>query len=358
MDLFISAAWTAANKVPKKTAFGVDLVWGVNAFATLAEAKAAGKPSPVYHDFDKNVELDNSGLKLDNIRSQEIKSTLDENPAKLTFSAKSKIAPSGSITVSNSDVYGMTVTGFKDVTLKNGGLKAIEVRGGNNTAVHTDTEKIATGSYTKKNVATLNGKAEGTLLLSGTSVSSAYGAWAKATGMYAFNYDIGTGVAEFVPCDPGDPADSAWGATLKTNVLTSAPGYATVTLAGGASAGVLQGGKLDYSRTTEGTYRSNDNAILALNKTLVWNTTAAGTLTVDGGNKVNQAYRYANVVFKNDPTGTEFTLLQGGNSAQVYKTTYKYTPSAKGDGIKMTGERSISRTAAGTVSIDGLKIKG
>ena len=358
MDLFINAAWTAANKVPKKTAFGVDLVWGDNAFATLAEAKAAGKPSPVYHDFDKNVILDNSALSLKDVRSQEIKSTLDENPAKLTFSAKSKIAPSGSITVSNSDVYGMTVTGFKDVTLKNGGLKAIEVRGGNNTVVHTDTEKIATGSYTKKNVATLNGKAEGTLLLSGTSVSSAYGAWAKATGMYAFNYDIGTGVAEFVPCDPGNPADSAWGATLKTNVLTSAPGYATVTLAGGGvSAGVLQGGKVDYSRTTEGTYRSNDNAILALNKTLVWNTTAAGTLTVDGGNKVNQAYRYANVVFKGDPSGTEFNLLQGGNAAQVRKTTYKYTPSTMGDGIKKTSEGSVTRTAAGAVSIDYLKIK-
>ena len=359
MDLFISAAWTAASKVPKKTAFGVDLVWGDNAFATLAEAKAAGKPSPVYHDFDKNVTLDNSGLKLGDVRSQEIKPTLDENPAKLTFSAKSKIAPSGSITVSNSDVYGMTVTGFKDVTLKNGGLKAIEVRGGNNTVVHTDTEKIATGSYTKKNVATLNGKADGTLLLSGTSVSNAYGAWAKATGMYAFNYDIGTAVAEFTPCDPGNPANSTWGASLDANVLKVAPGYATVTLAGGGvSAGVLQGGKVDYSRTTEATYRSNDNALLALNKTLTYNTTAAGTLTVVNGNKVNQAYRYANVAFKNDPTGTEFTLLQGGNSAETRKTTYKYTPSAKGDGIKMTGERSISRTAAGTVSIDGLKIKG
>ena len=359
MDLFISAAWTAANKVPKKTAFGVDLVWGDNAFATLAEAKAAGKPSPVYHDFDKNVTLDNSGLKLGDVRSQEIKPTLDENPAKLTFSAKSKIAPSGSITVSNSDVYGMTVTGFKDVTLKNCGLKAIEVRGGNNTVVHTDTEKIAAGSYTKKNVATLNGKAEGTLLLSGTSVSSAYGAWAKATGMYAFNYDIGTAVAEFTPCDPGNPANSTWGAALDANVLKVAPGYATVTLmGGGVSAGVLQGGRVDYSRTTEGTYRSNDNFILAMNKTLTYNTTAAGTLTVVNGNKVNQAYRYANVAFKNDPTGTEFTLLQGGNSAETRKTTYKYTPSAKGDGIKMTGERSISRTAAGTVSIDGLKIKG
>ena len=358
-DLFINAAWTAAGKVPKKTASGVDLVWGVNAFATLAAAKAAGKPSPVYHDFDKNVILDNSGLKLDNVRSQEIKSTLDEDPAKLTFTARSKIAPSGAITVSNSDVYGMTVTGFKDVTLENGGLKAIEVRGGNNTVVHSDTEKIATGSYTKKNVATLNGKAEGTLLLSGTSVSSACGAWAKATGMYAFNYDIGTAVAEFVPSDPGDPANSAWGATLKTNVLTSAPGYATVTLAGGgASAGVLQGGKLDYSRTTEETCRSEDNATLALNKTLVWNTAAAGTLTVDGGNKVNQAYRYANVAFKGDPSGTEFNLLQGGNAAQVRKTTYKLTPSTMGDGIKRTSEGSVTRTAAGAVSIDYLKIKG
>ena len=196
-EFFINAAWINAGKVPKATAGGIPLTFGVNAFRSVesawnyADSQHFPMAEVVLYDFDKNVALDNATMKLQSIRSQEIRPVLEEEPAKYRYLGKSKVSPSGSIKVTRSDeVADLDIAGFKDVTISGG--NGYSVHGGNNTVVHTDTEKIAAGSYTKKNVATLNGKAEGTLLLSGTSVSSAYGAWAKATGMYAFNYDIGT----------------------------------------------------------------------------------------------------------------------------------------------------------------------
>ena len=348
--LFVNSAWTSAAKVPKTTPSGVALVFGVNAFASLDAAKAyadahAMVPPVIYHDGDKNILLDNTALGITDIRSQEIEPVLSENPAKGSYSAKSKVSPVGSITVTDSYIS-LNIDGFKEVSIS-GSPTWFTVRGGSNQVVHSYSVTETKSTIALKNSATVTGKAEGKLTVSGAvTLNSAEGAWAEAAG--SCNDDINDTEPAFEPAMAGDPADpSAWGGSIAPSLLTEGmPGYAAVTLSSGAFAGRITGGSLNYARTTEATRQISDSTLLAVNKSLSLTAAAAGTLDITDASVFNALY-YANVTLRG--SSTDFSSLHGGSSSTTDKTTWKYTPANKG--IKMTSDYTENNGATGALSI-------
>ena len=225
--LFVNSTWTSAAKVPKTTPSGIALVFGVNAFASLDAAKAYADAHPlvppvIYHDGDKNILLDNTALGITDIRSQEIEPVLSENPAKGTYSAKSKVTPAGSITVTDS-YASLNIDGFKEVTISGSPTWYI-VRGGSNQVVHNYTVTETKSTITWKNNAAVTGKAEGKLTVSGAvTLNQAEGAWAEAAG--SCNDDINDTEPVFEPARAGDPDDpSAWYSFAPSLLTEGMPG--------------------------------------------------------------------------------------------------------------------------------------
>ena len=344
MNLFVNSAWTAEGKVPKKTPFGEELVYGTNAFESLSNAKIYAYEHPsyapfYYHDFDKEITFYN-GLGLTQLRSQEIKPTFKEDAAKHSYAAYSKIAPTGTITVIFSPVD-LELSGYKSVTINPTTNYVYTVLGGNNQIAHTFNETYGKTNVQKES-ATVAGKADGTLILNGVAQVEAGGVYASAYGMA--NDDILPTVAAFKPAEPGNPWTEAWG-TSKTTVLSALPGYANVTIEGGGSALNLAGGTLNYSRIAEATYTSDYLTLIALNKSCSSGTAATGVLTIDGGN-VQLATKYATVKVYN---GSEFDNLIGGAESDSAKTTYTYTPGTLTK--KATIESAYSISATGSIDI-------
>ena len=344
MNLFVNSAWTAEGKVPKKTPFGEELVYGKNAFPSLSNAKIYAYEHPsyapfYYHDFDKEITFDN-GLGLTGLRSQEIKPTFKEDSTKNSYSAYSKIAPTGTIKVTFSPVD-LELSGYKSVTINPTTNYVYTVLGGNNQIAHIFNETYGKTNVQKES-ATVAGKADGTLTLNGVAQVVAGGVYASAYGMA--NDDILPNVAAFKPAAPGNPWTEAWG-TSKTTVLSALPGYANVTIEGGGSALNLAGGTLNYSRIAEATYTSDYLTLIALNKSCSSGTAAAGTLTIDAG-YVQRASNYASVKFYG---AADFTELKGGTESESAKTTYTYAPGTLTK--KATSEHSSAFSATGSVEI-------
>ena len=161
VELFVNQAWTSAAKVPAESPFGVRLIFGTNAFASLKDAIAyaqdSGLENPIFYDGDSKVAIDvkkfteKGGTVPAILRSQEIKATLTEKETdemekkgKASFSGKgeSKIAPKGALEVTETNgETAMEIAGFKDVTIsrkkgeEEGG--AFTVAGGNSQIQHT-----------------------------------------------------------------------------------------------------------------------------------------------------------------------------------------------------------------------------
>ena len=352
-ELFINKSWTFSWKVPKKTAFGVDLVYEKNAFKTLEEAQryasTRGLSDPIYHIYDKKVDFDNANLKLGKIRSQEIKSTVDDNPAKWSWSGKSKIVASATITVTDTAQNNLDIAGFQDVTLRNRSNNSgkYTVHGGSNTVAHSF---VVTGAntlkVTQKDSATIRGIATGVLTVGkGAHVTKADGAWAEAASVSA---GIASDNSAFIPSDPGLPAYADWGTQLMDSPLkTGLPGYYRVILEAGAKADVLYGGWMSYDHISDATYSLTNPSMI---KSCNYQTNAVGMLFVSGGATVGSAYNYSTAVI----SGGNFTLLQGGNTQIVGKTTYS-VPNASS--YKETSEHFSSSTATGTAVLSGLASK-
>ena len=338
-ELFINKSWTFKWKVPKKTPFGVELRYEPssagakdrNAFETLEEAQryasTRGLSDPIYHIYDKKVDFDNASLKLKNIRSQEIKATVNDDPAKGSYSAKSNIVAAASITVRDTSARNdLDIAGFKNVTILRGNTSGgYTVRGGSNTVVHTYSATDTTGKQIYKDSASISGKADGILLVSGAHVSKAEGAWASAGSTSG---GIAYWSSAFIPKEPGSPVEDAWGGNLRESPLaTGLPGYFSVSLVSGASADVLIGGGLTYWHVYDKTYTNTH----ARNKSGTYLAYATGMLTVSNAT-VGSAFRYTNALVSNG----DFTLLVGGNVSQggqaIYSagntTSYKTTSSS------------------------------
>ncbi len=107
-ELFINAAWTTAKKVPAKSPYGVELVWGENAFATLDDAIDYAEEKSLamvkYIDGDKVVAVSDVAGKVTYISSKEIKGTETIKTTKTgaTYTAQSKQSAANKITVDDS----------------------------------------------------------------------------------------------------------------------------------------------------------------------------------------------------------------------------------------------------------------
>lgn len=361
-ELFINASWNNRRKVPKTTPYGVELRFEPssagatdrNAFQTLEDAQNYARtrelPLPViYHTYDKSVAIDNASKKLGNIRSQEIKSTVDDKPAKWSWSGKSKIVASATITVTDTAQNNLDIAGFQNVTLRNRSNNSgkYTVHGGSNTVAHSF---VVTGAntmkVTHKDSATIRGIATGVLTVSkGAHVTKADGAWAEAASVSA---GIASDNSAFIPSDPGLPAYADWGTQLMDSPLkTGLPGYSRVILDVGAKADVLYGGWMSYDHISDATYSLTNPSMI---KSCNYQTNAVGMLFVSGGATVGSAYNYSTAVI----SGGNFTLLQGGNTQIVGKTTYS-VPNASS--YKETSEHFSSSTATGTAILSGLASK-
>ena len=355
-ELFVNAAWTTEKKVPAKSPFGVPLVWGENAFATLDEAidyaGSAGLVDVQYIVGDKAVAVNDAAGDFAFIAAKEIKGTETVKTTKtgVTFTAQSKQTVANKITFDNSGAApGTTATlaGFKEVVL-NGGSGA--VLGGANTLTHIHAADTTAKGNTVKDSATVAGKADGTLTVSGGAyLAVGTGAWAEVKSE---NGDQITSTASaFQFAHPGAPDTPLWGA-VEYSMFDNLPGYATVTLAGGAMAEALTGGSLNFTRVSDATYSSG--TLLSLTKSASASIKAAGKLTLDSAN-VGMATFYSTVGLKGD---IQFSELLGGNLAGNAKTTYQYTSGAKNVTVKATTAETEERSAAGSLDITGRIVGG
>ena len=360
-ELFVNASWTNKRKVPKTTPYGVELRYEPssagakdrNAFQTLEEAQRYASTRElfpvVYHTYDKKVEIDNASLKLGNIRSQEIKSTVNDNPAKWSWSAKSTIKASASIIVKDTAANNMDIAGFQDVTIYNRSRNSggYTVHGGSNTVSHSF---VVTGPntmrVTHKDSATIRGIATGTLTVTGGArVIKADGAWASAESTSG---GIASDNSAFIPSAPGLPELPEWGSQLMDSPLkTGLPGYSRVILDIGAKADVLYGGRLSYDHISDATYALTNPS---RTKSCTYLTVAVGTLAVSSSAVLGSAYNYENVVI----SGGDFTLLQGGSTYIAGKTTY-VVPNDTGH--KATSESVSSSAATGKLTLFSLANK-
>ena len=360
-ELFINAAWTTAKKVPAKSPFGVPLTLGENAFATLDEAIAYAEEHSLtmvkYIDGDKAVAVSDADGKVTYISSKEIKGTETVKTTKTgaTYTAQSKQSAANKITVDNSGAPETTVAGFKEVTL-NGGTAEFIVQGGNNTVTHVYAVNSTTKESTVKDSGTISGKADGTLTVRGANVALAGGAWAEVQTNDENKDEITTSAAAFKMAVPGDPASIDWGES-DVSALAYLPGYATVTLTGGASAAVLLGGTFDFTHATDAVYTvaGETDYLSSLNKTLKYTRKNSGKLTVTDS-VVNDATGYATVAVTG--ASADFGGLDNTGGSLTVKTTYKKTRSAKNTTVKTTTEQTENSAANGTLTVEGIGFGG
>ena len=348
-ELFVNAAWTEA-KHPAKSPFGVELVWGENAFATLDEAIARAEAQSLtdvqYIVGDKQVTVNDATGALGFIAATEIKGTETAKPAKtgVTFTAQTKQSVANKITFDNSGAApGTTATlaGFKEVVL-NGGSAA--VLGGANTLTHIHAADATAKGNTVKDSATVTGKADGVLTVNGARLAAGTGAWAEVKSEYGDQITSTTTAFQFA--HPGDPDSPLWG-YVEYSMFDNLPGYATVTLTSGALAEALTGGNLNFTRVTDATYSSG--TLLSLTKSASASAKAAGKLTLDNAG-VGMATFYSTVGLKGD---IGFSELVGGTLCGNDKTTYQYTSGARNATIKTTSSGTGEFGAAGSLDING-----
>ena len=361
-ELFVNAAWTTAKKVPAKSPYGVELYYeetpehSRNAFPTLAEAIAYAESQSLtmvkFIDGDKTVAVSDATGEITYISAMEIKGTETEKLTKTgaTYTGQSKQTAANKIAFDNySAAAATTVAGFKEVTLT-GGAAEFTVQGGANTVKHVYTcDSTAKGS-TIKDSGTVAGKADGTLTVNGATVLAATGAWAEVQSENGA--EITTAAAAFKIADPGDPTDSDWGES-DVSALAYLPGYATVTLTGGASAAVLLGGTFDFTHATDAVYTvaGETDYLSSLNKTLKYTRKASGKLTVTDS-VVGEAVGYATVAVTG--TSADFGGLDNTGGSLTAKTTYKETRSAKNTTVKTTTEQTENFAANGTLTVEGI----
>ena len=346
-EFFVSSSWWNDGKVPRTTAYGTKLIYRENAFRNIEYFlnEGIGTVDDIYHIYDKNVSINNASLKLKNIRSQEIKATVNDDPDKGSYSAKSNIVAAATITVretaKNND---LDIAGFKNVTILRGNTSGgYTVRGGKNTVVHTYSATDTTGKQIYKDSASISGKADGILTVSGAHVIKADGAWASAASISG---GIVSNNSAFIPKAPGSPLFDAWGSDLRQSPLaTGLPGYLSVSLVSGASADVLVGGGLTYWHVYDKTYTNTHSR----NKSGTYLANATGALTVSNAT-VGSAFRYTNATISKG----DFTLLVGGNISQGGQAIYS---AGNATSYKTTSSSIYSSGTAGTLILADLANK-
>ena len=354
-ELFVNAAWTTAKKVPATSPFGVPLTLGENAFATLDEAIAYADEKSLsmvkYIDGDKVVAVSDAAGKIDYIASKEIKGT--ESVKGTTYTGQSKQTVANKITLDNSQAAETTVAGFKEVTL-NGGIAQFTVQGGANTVTHVNAVTATTKNSTLKDSGTISGKADGTLTVNGATLLTATGAWAEVQSENGA--EITADTAAFKVAVPGAPASIDWSDSDDT-ALNYLPGYATVTLTGGASAAVLLGGTLDFTHATDAVYTVSGESdyLSSLTKTLKYTLKNSGKLTITDST-VGEARGYATVAVSGE--SADFDELNSDAFATTIKTTYKDTRSAKNTTVKTTQEATSTESANGTLTAENIGLDG
>ena len=350
-ELFVNAAWTTAKKVPATSPFGVPLTLGENAFATLDEAIAYAEDHSLtmvkFIDGDKAVAVSDAEGKVTYISSKEIKGT--ESVKGTTYTGQSKQTVANKIALDNSQAAETTVAGFKEVTL-NGGIAQFTVLGGANTVTHVNAVTATAKGSTLKDSGTVAGKADGTLTVNGATLLTATGAWAEVQSENGAEITLDT--EAFKAVYPGDPASIDWD-VYGESVLPDLPGYATVTLAGGASAAVLLGGTLDFTHATDAVYTVSGESdyLSSLNKTLKYALKNSGKLTVTDAS-VGEARGYATVAVSGE--SADFDELNSDAFATTIKTTYKDTRSAKNTTVKTTQEATSTESANGTLTVESI----
>ena len=365
-ELFVNASWTTAKKVPAKSPYGVELYYeetpehSRNAFPTLAEAIAYAESQSLtmvkFIDGDKTVAIKDATGEITYISAMEIKGTETEKLTKTgaTYTGQSKQTAANKIAFDNySAAAATTVAGFKEVTLT-GGAAEFTVQGGANTVKHVYTcDSTAKGS-TIKDSGTIAGKADGTLTVKGATVLAATGAWAEVQSENGAEITLDT--EAFKAVYPGDPASIDWD-VYGESVLPDLPGYATVTLTGGASAAVLLGGTFDFTRATDAVYTVSGESdyLSSLNKTLKYSLKNSGKLTVTDS-VVGEARGYATVAVSGE--SADFDELNSDAFATTIKTTYKDTRSAKNTTVKETSESTSTESAAGTLTAENIGLDG
>ena len=352
-ELFINASWTSAKKVPAKSPYGVELVWGENAFATLADAIAYADEKSLtmvkYIDGDKTVALSDAAGKVNYISSKEIKGTETIKTSKTgaTYTAQSKQSVANKITFDNGTAPETTVAGFKEVTL-NGGGADFTVQGGNNTVTHVYAVNSTTKESTIKESGTVSGKADGTLTVNGAKVIAAGGAWAEVTTDDGNKDEITLATDAFKIAMPGDPASIDW-EVGSGSVLENLPGYATVSVASGTNAGTITGGNLNFTRATDAVYTSGA-VLTSLTKSISAEMKASGKLTVaDSTVLIGSFYSTVSVTGASD-----FEEFSCGNQKMTGKTTYKLATSKKDTTLKKTSEVSMTGASVGTITVEGI----
>ena len=352
-ELFINAAWTTAKKVPAKSPYGVELVWGENAFATLDDAIDYAEEKSLamvkYIDGDKTVAVSDAAGKVTYISSKEIKGTETIKTTKTgaTYTAQSKQSAANKITVDDSGAPETTVAGFKEVTL-DGGAAEFTVLGGNNTVTHVYAVNATAKESTVKDSGTVSGKADGTLTVNGANVALAGGAWAEVTTDDGDKDEITLDADAFKFAMPGDPASIDWEPGSGT-VLETVPGYANVTVADGATVYKVNGGNFNFTRVTDAVYTSG-SVLTNLTKSISAEMKASGKLTVaDSDVLVGGFYTTVSVTGASD-----FEDISGGNQKTTGKTTYKLTTSKKDTTLKKTSEVSMTGSSVGTITVEGL----
>ena len=359
-EVFVNSAWKTASKVPAKSPFGVDLVYGENAFETLDAAIAylnehPELADPILYIGDKKVTFSDSAGIFKSINSQEIKGS---ETAKVTLSGGTytgtgSIAASGELTLTDSPVSA-TVAGFKNLTI-NGGSETFTVLGGANKVVHVyDIKNSAKGS-TVKDSATVAGKADGILTVNGAKIAMAGGAWGEVNPGYGYDDGVTLDTAAFKSAMPGDPSSIVWNPS-DDSVLNYLPGYATVMLTSGAAVALL-GGSLDFSHVTDAAYTvaGDGDYLSSLNKTISYTRKNSGKLTVTDS-VIGEATGYATVAVTG--ASTDFESLDDNGVAVTVKTTYKDTRSARNTTVKETMEAAENDTANGTLTVEGIGFGG
>ena len=348
--VFINSAYTAATKVPKKSARDEELVYGQNAFASISAAKSklGGFADNGLYVSDKSVKLANvDGIAM--IASQEPYNVEAYKKTDYTVSDVNqiKLAGTGDVAINADASSTLRVQGFKNVDIN--GTGDFVVAGGNNTGARSYAFVDRNGN---------------------TSAQWADSAASVAAGN--LNVKKGTITVEGLVFDDTDDWTSKSGEVdIDHSVVSLLPiaGYANVTLSNGAAAtGTVYGGAFRYNGTraenqyTDGSYTSSTKYSNAFS--------TSGKLTVSKAS-IENATGYADATITESTFGTidAEVYTNAGEYAEVYNekgdTTAHTTANAYAATTRASGKATITKGTVGeaingyaTVTISDSTING
>ena len=327
--IFINPAWTAASKVPETSARGVELVYGVNAFASIADAKTAlgsFSDNGLYVN-EKAVYLDDvDGIAMISSQEPNAVETIKDNGTSITDAMQVKLAGNGQIAIDADASSPVLVQGYKNVDII--GTGDFTVVGGNNNVARTYTYTDKGTSISVQRADSINSAAAGNLNVAGANLTVAgllFDYSDDTVGWYSYTgeVDMDLALASLYPI----------------------AGYANVALVA-ATAGDFAGGNFKGSQTSnnidyaDGSYSYSSKANM--------NYGAAGRLTLVDGSTIGIVTGYSDVTISD---GSSFAEIDGRTISVASDSSDVYTDNGTAVSHVIASKYARTQRSAGRAAI-------